>query len=202
MHIFEIIPIPVCEEGCECEEGFVLDLASQSCIRPDECSCYFNGRGHEEGSVTVQDDCKRCVCNSDEFWDCTQEKCDDLCNENEVKKVDCNTCRCKGARWECTQQECCPTEGESKKVDDCNKCICTNGIWACTKKECAEKCIEKSIKEDGCRICICEKGEWKCNEDNCLAQTCENGGQVIQTQNGKWYFLFYLFIYLFQLMRT
>ncbi|KRT85525.1 hypothetical protein AMK59_1154, partial [Oryctes borbonicus] len=153
MHIFEIIPIPVCEEGCECEEGFVLDLASQSCIRPDECSCYFNGRGHEEGSVTVQDDCKRC--------------------------------RCKGARWECTQQLCCPTEGESKKVDDCNKCICTNGIWACTKKECAEKCIEKSIKEDGCRVCICEKGEWKCNEDNCLAQTCENGGQVIQTQNGK-----------------
>ncbi|GJQ84810.1 Hml [Trypoxylus dichotomus] len=188
MHIFEITTIPVCEEGCECMDGFVLDSASQTCVRPDECPCYVNGQSYEEGGVTVQEGCNRCVCNSEGMWDCKQEDCNSLCIENEVKKVDCNTCRCKGARWECTQHDCsqqCPKEGETTKVDDCNVCTCTNGFWACTKNTCTEKCTEKNIKEDGCRICVCESGKWKCNEDNCAPQACENAGEIRSIRNGK-----------------
>ncbi|KRT85498.1 hypothetical protein AMK59_873, partial [Oryctes borbonicus] len=184
MNTFEIAPIPVCEEGCQCIEGFVL--SGSDCSRQSECPCVFNGQSYQEGNVTIQNECERCVCDSVD-WDCTQEKCEDLCTEGEVKKVGCNTCRCKDAFWECTKHDCCPTEGESKKVDDCNVCMCTNGIWECTKKECPEKCVEKTIKEVRCSTCICEKGEWKCNEDNCLPRTCEENGQVVKTQNGKWY---------------
>ncbi|KAK9754820.1 Trypsin Inhibitor like cysteine rich domain [Popillia japonica] len=79
MDEFEIMPIPKCEEGCECTDGFVLDEVSKFCVRPEECPCFDRGHSYEEGNVVIKEGCNRCVCMRDGSWDCKEEDCSSVC---------------------------------------------------------------------------------------------------------------------------
>nr|XP_022911977.1 von Willebrand factor-like [Onthophagus taurus] len=66
-----------CEEGCECEEGFVLDTKSNSCVLPQNCPCFFNGRSYDDLAERKIFNGK-CICKSNK-WECTKK-------ENAVEK--------------------------------------------------------------------------------------------------------------------
>ncbi|KAK2820377.1 hypothetical protein Q5P01_023336 [Channa striata] len=82
---------PVCQEGCQCDEGFVLN--GDQCVPPTSCGCYHQGRYHQGG---------------EQFWD--GEQCDSLCTCNGITGlVDCTpsscgiqeTCRVVGGEFGC-----------------------------------------------------------------------------------------------------
>ncbi|KAJ8939096.1 hypothetical protein NQ318_003209 [Aromia moschata] len=67
------------------------------------------------------------------------------CKVDEVKQVDCNTCKCINGIFACTRKLCLHKRsasecqhGETKRLD-CNTCTCLNGVFGCTKKLCISK---------------------------------------------------------------
>ncbi|XP_053269553.1 alpha-tectorin isoform X17 [Pleuronectes platessa] len=53
----------VCQEGCQCDDGFVLN--GNQCVPPTSCGCHHNGRYRQGG---------------EQFWD--SEECQSLCSCN------------------------------------------------------------------------------------------------------------------------
>ncbi|KAK2820376.1 hypothetical protein Q5P01_023335 [Channa striata] len=81
----------VCQEGCQCDDGFVLN--GNQCVPPTSCGCYHQGRYHQGG---------------EQFWD--GEQCDSLCTCNGITGlVHCTpsscgiqeTCRVVGGEFGC-----------------------------------------------------------------------------------------------------
>ncbi|CAJ1081086.1 LOW QUALITY PROTEIN: alpha-tectorin-like [Xyrichtys novacula] len=61
----------VCQEGCQCDDGFVLN--GNQCVPPTHCGCYHKGHYRQSGEV---------------FWD--SDKCQSLCSCNgNTGKVHC-----------------------------------------------------------------------------------------------------------------
>ncbi|GJQ84808.1 Hml [Trypoxylus dichotomus] len=107
MHVFEITTIQMCEEGCQCRDGFVLDSTSHTCVRPDECPCYLNGESYEEGDVTVQGGSNRCICKTGE-WKCNEDHyAPQACgNTGEIRFIQSGKCVCKDGSWKCVKAQC------------------------------------------------------------------------------------------------
>ncbi|KAJ8289737.1 hypothetical protein GJAV_G00004700 [Gymnothorax javanicus] len=50
-----------CQEGCQCDDGFVFD--GELCVPLDSCGCMENGRYYKSGESVVQEDCTEiCTC--------------------------------------------------------------------------------------------------------------------------------------------
>jgi hypothetical protein len=104
------------------------------------------------------DGCNACTCTDEGVWACTLVAClpasggapgvggsastggrSPVCTDGQGMANDtCNSCKCAGGQWVCTDVYCPPAEckdGETK-MDDCNTCVCANGAWGCTKKAC------------------------------------------------------------------
>ncbi len=66
-------PFP-CVEGCECEEGHVLD-GNQKCVPQDGCGCFYEGAYHLASEVFYNSDCSmECTC-SDNLPVCVGSSC-------------------------------------------------------------------------------------------------------------------------------
>lgn len=76
MHLNITSSTAMCQPGCKCKPGFVLDLTIKQCVLPEHCSCHHGGRSYSEG---------------------------------EHIKEECNTCMCKGGKWQCTTKACAST---------------------------------------------------------------------------------------------
>ncbi|XP_026018809.1 alpha-tectorin-like [Astatotilapia calliptera] len=70
----------VCQEGCQCNSGFILN--GDQCVPPTSCGCYHQGRYHQGG---------------EQFWD--GEECQSLC-----------TCNGNTGNVHCTPNSCGPQE--------------------------------------------------------------------------------------------
>uniref|UniRef100_A0A3P8PH26 VWFD domain-containing protein n=1 Tax=Astatotilapia calliptera TaxID=8154 RepID=A0A3P8PH26_ASTCA len=70
----------VCQEGCQCNSGFILN--GDQCVPPTSCGCYHQGRYRESG---------------EQFWD--GEQCQSLC-----------TCNGNTGNVHCTPNSCGPQE--------------------------------------------------------------------------------------------
>ncbi|XP_053722445.1 IgGFc-binding protein-like [Synchiropus splendidus] len=70
----------VCQEGCQCDDGFVLN--GDECVRPTSCGCYHRGQYREGG---------------EQFWD--GEECQSFC-----------TCNGTTGMVYCTSASCGPQE--------------------------------------------------------------------------------------------
>ncbi|CAM9164106.1 unnamed protein product [Lampetra fluviatilis] len=66
----------VCESGCTCAPGLVLDDGG-FCVAPEDCPCLHNGRVYGKGE-SVNLDCNKCVC-SGGAWSCTVQPCPGAC---------------------------------------------------------------------------------------------------------------------------
>ncbi|KAG7506609.1 hypothetical protein JOB18_010760 [Solea senegalensis] len=52
----------VCQEGCQCNDGYVLN--GNQCVPPTSCGCHHNGRIRHDGEQFWDGDCQSsCVCN-------------------------------------------------------------------------------------------------------------------------------------------
>lgn len=78
----------VCQEGCQCDDGFVLN--GNQCVPPTACGCYHRGRYRQGG---------------EQFWD--GDECQSLCSCNgNTGAVQCNSNSCG------PQESCRVVEGE------------------------------------------------------------------------------------------
>ncbi|KAM9425858.1 IgGFc-binding protein-like [Pholidichthys leucotaenia] len=78
----------LCQDGCQCDDGFVLN--GNQCVRPTECGCYHNGRYRQGG---------------EQFWD--GEECQNFCSCNGTTgAVHCISSSCG------PQESCRVVEGE------------------------------------------------------------------------------------------
>lgn len=44
-----------CKPGCVCKSGYVLDVISKACVRPENCSCHHGGKSYKEGEKITED---------------------------------------------------------------------------------------------------------------------------------------------------
>ncbi len=48
-------PTTHCRPGCQCAKGYVLDVATKRCVKPNECPCHHGGHSYGEGQHMAQD---------------------------------------------------------------------------------------------------------------------------------------------------
>ncbi|KAM6907349.1 alpha-tectorin [Xenentodon cancila] len=63
-----------CVEGCQCDQGYVLN--GKSCILPQNCGCYTDGKYYEPKQLFWNSDCtKRCQCIGRNLVQCDPRRC-------------------------------------------------------------------------------------------------------------------------------
>ncbi|XP_026225589.1 alpha-tectorin [Anabas testudineus] len=63
-----------CVEGCQCDQGYVLN--GKSCILPQNCGCYTDGKYFEPKQLFWNSDCtKRCQCIGRNLIQCDPRRC-------------------------------------------------------------------------------------------------------------------------------
>ncbi|XP_060936531.1 IgGFc-binding protein-like [Limanda limanda] len=66
-------PCPVCQEGCQCDEGLMSD--GVRCVPVEECGCVVDGLYYQSGKSEYQEDCSElCLCQSGQF-SCSSTSC-------------------------------------------------------------------------------------------------------------------------------
>nr|XP_026693636.1 LOW QUALITY PROTEIN: von Willebrand factor-like [Ciona intestinalis] len=68
-----------CVAGCGCPEGTIKDENTNTCVKPDQCSCTHNGQVYEPNSVMSPDSCNDCTC-VEGGWSCTEMACPAECS--------------------------------------------------------------------------------------------------------------------------
>ncbi|KAM9353425.1 IgGFc-binding protein-like [Symphorus nematophorus] len=59
-------PCPVCQEGCECDDGLISD--GVRCVPVEKCGCVVDGQYYKSGASVFLEDCSQhCVCKSGQF---------------------------------------------------------------------------------------------------------------------------------------
>lgn len=61
-----------CEEGCQCDPGYVL--SDDQCVPISDCGCMHEGQYHASGVSYTGKDCQRCVCSNKELT-CSPSPC-------------------------------------------------------------------------------------------------------------------------------
>ncbi|XP_070767732.1 IgGFc-binding protein-like [Enoplosus armatus] len=117
-------PCPVCQEGCQCDDGLMSD--GVRCVPVEKCGCVVDGQYYKSGASVVLEDCtERCDCQSGRF-SCNSTSCQEgeKCR-NRDGTIGCySTDPC--AEVECRVKEHCEvSEGQGECVPD-SKALC----WA------------------------------------------------------------------------
>ncbi|XP_040900961.1 IgGFc-binding protein-like [Toxotes jaculatrix] len=117
-------PCPLCQEGCECDEGLMSD--GVRCVPVEKCGCVVDGQYYKSGASVYMEDCsERCVCQSGQF-SCNSTSCQE---EEECRNKDgIIGCYSKDpcAEVECRIKEHCEvSEGQGVCVPN-SKALC----WA------------------------------------------------------------------------
>uniref|UniRef100_A0A4W6EU93 VWFD domain-containing protein n=1 Tax=Lates calcarifer TaxID=8187 RepID=A0A4W6EU93_LATCA len=64
---------PVCQEGCECDEGLMSD--GVQCVPVEKCGCVVDGQYYKSGTSVLQEDCtESCTCQSGQY-SCSSTSC-------------------------------------------------------------------------------------------------------------------------------
>ncbi|XP_056237753.1 IgGFc-binding protein-like [Seriola aureovittata] len=59
-------PCPVCQEGCQCDQGLMFD--GVRCVPVEKCGCVVEGQYYKSGALVLPDDCsERCLCQAGQF---------------------------------------------------------------------------------------------------------------------------------------
>ncbi|KAL7394213.1 hypothetical protein ABVT39_022340 [Epinephelus coioides] len=117
-------PCPVCQEGCQCDDGLMSD--GVRCVPVEKCGCEVDGQYYGSGSSVLRKDCSEfCVCQSGQF-SCKSTSC----KEGEECRNRDGTIGCYPrdpcAEVECRVKEHCEvSEGQGMCVPD-SKALC----WA------------------------------------------------------------------------
>lgn len=77
MHTYQPKEVIECRPGCVCKTGFVLDVALNECVHPEQCSCHHGSKSYSDGEV-IKSDCNTCKCKGG-AWDCTTRPCPAIC---------------------------------------------------------------------------------------------------------------------------
>ncbi|XP_063798275.1 IgGFc-binding protein [Pseudophryne corroboree] len=100
----------LCDEGCECDEGYVFD--GEDCIPLSQCGCFDNGRYYQAGETVLTDDCSReCTCNPISGLSCQNKTCTkgEKCQLVDGVRSCVNTDPCKSKK--CRLKEQCQVQG-------------------------------------------------------------------------------------------
>ncbi|XP_075046014.1 IgGFc-binding protein-like [Mixophyes fleayi] len=95
-----------CDEGCECDEGYVFD--GQGCIPLSECGCFDNGRYYQAYETVLNDDCTQaCTCDPISGVICQNKTCaeGEKCEIVDGVRTCVNTDPCKSKT--CRLKESC-----------------------------------------------------------------------------------------------
>ncbi|XP_040269674.1 IgGFc-binding protein-like [Bufo bufo] len=105
--IYDTYEFPdLCDEGCECNEGYLLD--GKNCIPLDQCGCFDNGRYYKANEIVLNDDCSlECTCNPLIGLSCRNASCaaGDQCKIVDGVRSCVNSDPCKSKR--CRTKESC-----------------------------------------------------------------------------------------------
>ncbi|XP_038059591.1 IgGFc-binding protein-like [Patiria miniata] len=149
-----------CVEGCQCDQGFVLEGAS--CVPTDTCGCFREGFYYAVGSVHLTAQCsERCLCLPGGVVNCTEIACD----SNAI---------------------CGVVNGESRCI--CNEGFTGDGLDCLDIDECASNpCVNGTcIDEINMFRCDC-LGGWKgllCDTtDECFSNPCSVNGRCVDGDN-------------------
>ncbi|XP_035527995.1 IgGFc-binding protein-like [Morone saxatilis] len=117
-------PCPVCQEGCQCNDGLMSD--GVHCVPVANCGCVVDGQYYKSGTTVFLENCsERCVCQSGQF-SCNSTSCQkgEEC-QNKDGTVGCySTDPC--SEVECRVKEHCEaSEGQGVCIPD-SKALC----WA------------------------------------------------------------------------
>ncbi|KAG8570023.1 hypothetical protein GDO81_014651 [Engystomops pustulosus] len=108
----------LCDEGCECDEGYVFD--GKNCISLDQCGCFDNGRYYQANDIIMNDDCSvKCTCNPISGVSCLNTSCaaGDQCKIVDGVRSCVNTDPCKSR--EChTKEKCQLQDGQAHCVPE------------------------------------------------------------------------------------
>uniref|UniRef100_UPI0037E7E52E IgGFc-binding protein-like n=1 Tax=Semicossyphus pulcher TaxID=241346 RepID=UPI0037E7E52E len=113
---------PVCQEGCQCDDGLMFDGAN--CVPVEKCGCVVDGLYYKSGASVLTGDCSElCSCQSGEF-SCKETSC----KKNEECRNKDGTIGCFPTdpceETECRVKEHCEvTEGQAVCVPD-SKALC------------------------------------------------------------------------------
>ncbi|XP_051922507.1 IgGFc-binding protein-like [Hippocampus zosterae] len=59
-------PCPVCQEGCQCDDGLTSD--GDRCVPVEQCGCVVDGHYYKSNTPILKEDCsEHCVCQSGQF---------------------------------------------------------------------------------------------------------------------------------------
>lgn len=78
MHAYQPHTSAICKPGCKCRDGYVLDLYTKECVKPNACPCHHGGRSYSEDE-TIQSVCNSCKCSHGK-WQCTKKECAGQCS--------------------------------------------------------------------------------------------------------------------------
>nr|XP_042904159.1 uncharacterized protein LOC107439698 isoform X4 [Parasteatoda tepidariorum] len=77
-HHHEPCTVDVCVPGCKCELGYIMDMSTGKCVKPQNCPCHHAGRSYLEGEQVTMD-CNQCVCTGGS-WKCDANPCPGVCS--------------------------------------------------------------------------------------------------------------------------
>ncbi|KAI4893837.1 hypothetical protein NFI96_020826 [Prochilodus magdalenae] len=107
---------PVCQEGCQCDEGYVFD--GSECKLVNDCGCLVDGKFYKSGETAVVGDCvELCACKAGQFT-CQPM----LCEEDEV-------CRKRDGIPTCVHDPC-----KNKLCREKEECVEKNSQAVCMPK--------------------------------------------------------------------
>ncbi|XP_071946555.1 IgGFc-binding protein-like isoform X2 [Antedon mediterranea] len=144
----------VCVEGCECDDGFVLE--GSMCVQSSACGCQIGGFYYDIGRFVYTEDCTElCEC-----MEGGQSRCDSVkCDQNAV-------CGVQNDEYECI----C-----NAGYDDVNRGMNCTEIDECLSNPCVNGTCVNRVNS---YTCNCEGG-WigiNCeNIDECYSNPCQNG---------------------------
>ncbi|XP_029360767.1 IgGFc-binding protein-like [Echeneis naucrates] len=108
-------PCPVCQEGCQCDDGLMSD--GVQCVPVEKCGCVVDGQYYKSGETVLLHDCsERCVCEAGQFR-CKPSSCqgDEECRNKDgtigcYPKDPCAEVQCR------VKEKCLVSEGEGSCV--------------------------------------------------------------------------------------
>nr|XP_011437301.2 uncharacterized protein LOC105335200 isoform X1 [Crassostrea gigas] len=159
----------LCQEGCYCKEGMVLD--GDKCVDPGDCGCNYKGEYYTAGQVLVPEGCDvSMVCSeTTKKFDSTPLKChtDASCKfEDGIYGCHCNYMY-RGDGQNCTYDPCgnkpCGKNQTCVVTDTGFVCECMMGYQGdCNKCEDIDECATQTDKCPDNSQCINTPGSYRC----------------------------------------
>ncbi|XP_078077506.1 otogelin [Mustelus asterias] len=188
-----------CAEGCNCPDGTFYNTRTHTCVKKNDCPCYFMGAEYSPGEVAISSSgmwiCSEGVmqlqtqklgsqCGPDQiYFNCSAPVsgfdasvgagCRDTC-ENLLLNISCPE------SMPCQSGCVCPS-GLMKHEDECfkpNECPC---LWK------GKEYFPGDIVRSPCYTCVCQQGTFQCTFQPCPSMCTAYGDRHYKTFDGVLY---------------